>query len=71
MKTMVSQAGETRSHLAPQVDKRRKTKPEEEHTSRSTDLVIGRDVAKFLWNVANTFDDGIETLAWVDNDRVA
>ena len=68
---MISQAGEIRSHLAPQVEGIVQTKPEEEHTSRSTDLVVRRDVAKFLWNVANTFDDGIETLAWVDNDRVA
>jgi hypothetical protein len=58
--------------LSPQVKTRcKKDKPEEKHTGRPTDLVVGRYVAKFLWNVANAFDDGVETLAWVDDDRVA
>lgn len=58
--------------LSPQViPTYNKEKPEKKHTSRPTDLVVGRYLAKFLWNVADAFDDRIETLAWVDDDRAA
>ena len=74
VETMVSQATK-RSHrliLSPRVEQQGKTnKPEEKHTGRSTDLVVRRYVAKFLWDVANAFNDRVETLAWVDDDRVA
>jgi hypothetical protein len=58
--------------VSPQVEPTcKKEKPEEKHAGRPTNLVVGRYVAKFLWNVANAFDDGVETLAGVDDDRVA
>jgi hypothetical protein len=42
--------------------------PEEEDTSRSTDLIVGKNVTKFLWNIANALDDGIKTLTRVNDD---
>jgi hypothetical protein len=46
-------------------------RPEKEDASRSTDLIVGENVAKLLGDVANAFDDGVEALTWVDDDRLS
>jgi hypothetical protein len=33
--------------------------PEKEDAGGAADLVVGEDVAKLLWDVADAFDDGV------------
>ena len=45
--------------------------PEEEDSRRFSDLVVGQNISKLLGDVANAFDDGIQALTRVDDDRVS
>ena len=68
---MVSQA-EIRKHLFVGRGRDRiEDEPEKEDPCRSTNLIVGQNVAKLLGDVADAFDDWIKTLTWIDDDRVS
>jgi hypothetical protein len=71
VEAMVSQA-EIRKHLFVGSGRDRiEDEPEKEDACRSTNLIVGQNVAKLLGDVADAFDDWIKTLTWIDDDRVS
>ena len=60
-----------REAVSRERDRKEEEEPEEEDTSCSTDLIVRQNIPKLLRDVADAFDDGVEALTWVDNNRVS
>lgn len=76
VETMVPQAGkhaQEKSMLSSQSQDRmirEREEPEKEDTGSSTDLIVGEDVTKDFWHIADALDDRIQTLTRINDNRV-